>query len=339
MSSVEVIDFVDIIDIIDEAPVDQMETAPMAKASGAPGPRRPVLPPASHALGSDVSEVPSGSRVSAGRIALATAGVLLAILILLGVLAGNLFEQVFNAPSSSWLDAALEAGPVAAVLCGALAAVFGYSAHRQAERHASTSTPPVWQLATATLLLVASLAVTGFTLAPAPFHLLGASLASSSSATTSTTSSSGNSPSNTSLGPVVSPVPVVTATPQPTPAVTPTPAPHLAAALSTTALRQTCPGFYSALPPATVTLDNSASSVDAQWQVTYVQLIPGTPHPFVSTAMSGDVPAGGQATLTFTPHPKLCYWNPLPGKVYHLTLSIAGGPTTNITDTITSPKL
>ncbi len=55
--------------------------------------------------------------------------------------------------------------------------------------------------------------------------------------------------------------------------------------------------------------------------------------------MSGTVPAGSQATLTFTPHPKLCYWNPLPGKIYHLTIQITGGPSITVTDTIISPKL
>lgn len=116
--------------------------------------------------------------------------------------------------------------------------------------------------------------------------------------------------------------------------------PHLALSLSSTTLSQTCPSFYSALPGVSVTLDNSASNVAANWQLSGMQKIPGTSHDWASpSASSGSVAAEQQATLTLTPDPKLCYWSPLPSKVYHVTLSWNSGQSVTITDHIISPPL
>lgn len=113
-------------------------------------------------------------------------------------------------------------------------------------------------------------------------------------------------------------------------------APHLALALSSTTLRQTCPSSNSALPAVSVTLDNSASTLAASWQLSGMQKLPGTSHDWASpSASSGSVAAGQTTVLTLTPDPKLCYWNPLPGNVYHVKLSWNGNQSVTITDTIT----
>ena len=102
--------------------------------------------------------------------------------------------------------------------------------------------------------------------------------------------------------------------------------PQLVLALNTTRVSQTCSSFYSALPGVSVALDNTQSNVAANWQLSGIQLIPGTSHPWAGAgAGSGSVAAGQTGTITLTSDPKLCYWSPLPSKTYHATLSWSAG--------------
>jgi hypothetical protein len=84
-----------------------------------------------------------------------------------------------------------------------------------------------------------------------------------------------------------------------------TPAPTLAFSASPATMTQMC-ADTEALPPITLTLDNSGSNVPVNWQVSITDTDPAGTIWATASATSGSVAAEQTGTLTLTPVPTLC---------------------------------
>jgi hypothetical protein len=86
-----------------------------------------------------------------------------------------------------------------------------------------------------------------------------------------------------------------------------------------------------AVPLATLTLDNSQSTLAVSWQATAVETVSGEPWATISAVTSGTVAAGGTQSITVSPAPSLCQSSPPPGAQWHVSITTANAGTFTFT--------
>jgi hypothetical protein len=101
------------------------------------------------------------------------------------------------------------------------------------------------------------------------------------------------------------PLPTATATATPSPTATATPVPVVNFVVSPTSFSQSCTSTPT-LPALVVTLDNTASNVAVNWQITITDTDPVGNIWATASAASGTVLAGQSQTVTITPISTLC---------------------------------
>jgi len=111
------------------------------------------------------------------------------------------------------------------------------------------------------------------------------------------------------------PVGGITPTPTPTPV---TPIINFKPSLS--ASSENCSGFQQALPPFTLSLDNTGSNVDVQWTATFREQSPSG-SPWGSGQPSGIVAQGQTSNVVITPASDLCNVQENSVHMYHLDIS------------------
>ncbi len=156
-------------------------------------------------------------------------------------------------------------------------------------------------------LLAASLVTTGLTLAPPPFRVLGVALGSNT-------------------------------TTQATPTPTPTPAPTLSVVLSPAQGTWDCNTNGREIAPVSLVLDNSASNVDATWTAAARETLGQGSGVFSWASVKpnqGTVPAGKQESITIAPSAAVCGFASPAGTPYHVDIAVNGGAAGNSTATFT----
>jgi len=274
---------------------------------------------------------PPAISAGLGLAATYAAGVLL-----LGVLAVNLYLLLPDHVTPSWLALVVDAAPPLALLLSTLGSYINYygtwrilrrkdeySAGSDLKSHAA-DLPGALQSLPADLarrmgcnsllaagLLAISLVATGLTLAPPPLRLLGIA--------------------NTPTGQVA---------PSPTPTPTPTPTPLvLNVALRPTLNAWDCNVQGEHIGSAMLIVDNTGSTVDVGWTATQRETIGVNPPVSWASAQpsQGTVKAGQTQTITISPSTSVCSAaNPL-GTDYHADLgltSAAGHASATFTYTI-----
>jgi hypothetical protein len=265
--------------------------------------------------------------------------------LLTGLIAANLYLFAPGHATPGWLALFVDAAPPVALLLSTLASYinyFGtwrilrhhdeYSAGTDLKSHAADIPAALQGLPTelarrlgcgtviSVALLGASLLTTGLTLAPPPFHFLGVT-----------------------SGPAAQATPTPTPTPTPAPSPTPTPVPTLSVALNPAQSTWDCNTGGRSITPVSLTLDNSASNVDAQWTATPREILgAGTTaqRPWAGVKPNqGIVPAGQSATIAISPSSNTCVLASPTGTPYHVDIALSGGSagssTATFTETIT----
>jgi hypothetical protein len=264
---------------------------------------------------------------------------LLAALILVAVIAGNIFILGLHVAPNGWLALLVETGPVVAILVSTLAGYLGYygtwrmlrgkdeyNVRDDAKSHAADVVGRlqglpgllsgragcgglVWGTFSG-LLLGVSLVVTGLTLAPPPLRVLGVI---------------NNNGTFVPAGLGVTGGPAA----RPTPTPTPTPVPRIQFVISPTQFpAQGSWQCDSGLPAAqTLTLDNSGSNVAVTWQVTPRETLPNGQPWARASQTQGAIAAGQQATITISPNEVVCrYAAAQPSTTsYHADVTLTGG--------------
>ncbi|HEX9056857.1 MAG TPA: hypothetical protein VF818_04930 [Ktedonobacterales bacterium] len=245
----------------------------------------------------------------------------LAAIALSAVILGNVLLLGLGMTSAFWLVAIVQLGPPASVLLANVSTATGYygtwrTLIGKVEYEASDdlkkealSAPGRLSGAPQALarrlgcrsaisgaLLAASLAVFALTQAPPPFRVLGAG----ASAFTSLPSR-GSQPSSTpvtTVGSATTPTDMLSPTDTPVP----TPTPFVSVAVSPLSNAQSC--VNSPLPPLTITIDNTQSTVGVAWSLTIPDVVLATKAPWATAnQMSGILPAGQFTSFTLTPAP------------------------------------
>jgi hypothetical protein len=266
-----------------------------------------------------------------GRVGLGST--YLAAVLLGGVILANLFLFASRSSAPGWLALFVDATPPIALLLTTLASYINYYGTwrilRQKDEYEAGSDlkshaadiPGALQGLPADLarrlgcnallsvtLLAASLVITGLTLAPPPFDLLGVPLGSTAS-------------TQASIKP------------------TPTPVPVLSFALSPAQSTWDCNTNGREIAPVSLTLDNSASNVDATWTAAARETLgAGTTaqRPWADvTPSQGTVKAGQTQTITISPSSNTCTLSSPAGTAYHVDFTLSGGAAGSSTATFT----
>ncbi len=246
-----------------------------------------------------------------GRLGLAAT--YLAAVLLLGILAGNLYLLVPGHATFAWLPLFLDATPPLALLLGMLASYINYygawrilrrkdeyDVRSDLKSHAADIPAALQGLPAdlarrlgCTMLLsmavfATALVATGLTFAPPPFQILG-----------------------------------IATSPTPTPSPTATPI-VVKFALSPAQSSWDCNVSGRAIAPVNVALDNTGSNLPVSWTLAVRETL-GNKTPWATASpRQGTVPAGQRAALRITPSDSVCAFASPAGTDYHADFTLAG---------------